>query len=79
MDQRADKQGHQIQRGMPSWPRSRARKLGAFPFPINAGEGPATAAAGERLCPPPNTGPGAEDDRRRPEPCGAVLANQGKP
>jgi hypothetical protein len=40
---------------MPSWPRSRARKLGAFPFLINAGEGPATAAAGEWPCLPTPT------------------------
>jgi hypothetical protein len=33
------------------WPRSRARKLGAYTFPINAGEGSATAAAG--VPPPP--------------------------
>ena len=45
---------------MPSWPRSRARKLGAFPFPINASEAPATAAAGEQPCPPPHTGSAAE-------------------
>ncbi len=54
-DQEADKQTRQIQDLMPSGPRSRARKLGAFP--INASKGPATAAAGEQPCRHPHTGP----------------------
>jgi len=45
---------------MPSWPRSRARKLGAITSILEAGEYPATAAAGEQPCLHPHTGPGAE-------------------
>ena len=42
---------------MPSWPRSRARRPGAHLCPIDAGECPATAAAGEEPCPPPQHRP----------------------
>ena len=53
-----DKQPHQIQLLIPNRPRSRASKLGTFPFPINAGECLATAAAGKWPClPPPNNLP----------------------
>jgi hypothetical protein len=70
MDRKADKQTRQIQRQTTSWPRSRARKPGAFLFPINACEGPATAAAGER--PLPTTPIQAQ------EPCGVCSAGSRK-
>ncbi len=61
MDRRADKQGHQIQCGMPSWPRSRARQPAASSQPHRGGQVPGHRSRGWAAMPAhPHTGPGAE-------------------
>jgi hypothetical protein len=60
MDRIADQQAYQIQRLTTSWPCSPARKLEAITSILDAGECPASAAAGEQPAHHPHTGPGAE-------------------
>ena len=61
MDRKADKQTRQIQHGMPSWARSRARKPAASPQPHRCEQEPGHRSRGRTAMPaPPPTGPGAE-------------------
>ena len=67
--QKTDKQPLQIQALMPNRPCSRARKSGAAAQPHARDNCPATAAAGERPCPPP---PHRPRSGGRPLPTGAL-------